>query len=70
VAAAAGAALTAGGGAWLWQQWARARIARGGLLPWRQRAFLDEMTRRGLLRRRGTGYAFSHRLLRDHLADQ
>jgi energy-coupling factor transporter ATP-binding protein EcfA2 len=70
LAAAAGAALTAGGGAWLWQQWARARIARGGVLPWRLGAFLDEMTRRGLLRRRGTGYAFSHRLLRDHLAGQ
>jgi NACHT domain len=66
--AGAGAGLANGGGACLRHYAVRAGLVRQGVMPWRFRSFLDAMTARGLLRRTGTGYAFIHRMLLDHLA--
>lgn len=53
-----------------WVPWflvARLWLPLRGRLPWRQRAFLEDACRRGVLRKSGTRYQFRHALLQDHL---
>ena len=45
---------------WLW---------RAGLFPWKAVPFLEDATKRNLLRRVGGSYSFTHRLLLEYLAD-
>jgi hypothetical protein len=61
------ASVSNGSAAWVRHHAERARLVRDGALPWRTVTFLDAMTERGLLHRSGTGYAFIHPMLRDHL---
>jgi MFS family permease len=56
------------GGRWPWYQFARARLAFRGQLPWRTLDFLTEAHRRGVLRQVGTVYQFRHARLQDRLA--
>jgi len=62
--------LRLGGSAFLRHWTLRWLLARDGLLPWDCLPFLDHMTRLHLLRRRGGGYEFIHRLLQEHLRDE
>jgi hypothetical protein len=47
----------------------RFKLVRAGVAPWRYGSFLEAMAERLLLRRSGSAYIFTHRMLRDHLAD-
>jgi hypothetical protein len=54
--------------AWGWYQLSRCWLALGDRLPWRLVSFLEDATRRGVLRRVGATYQFRHVALRDRLA--
>ncbi|WP_220210979.1 hypothetical protein [Reticulibacter mediterranei] len=45
-------------------------LSQTHLLPWKTVPFLNDATTRILLRRIGSGYSFTHRLLLEHLADR
>ena len=64
------ASVSNGSAAWVRHHVERARLVRDSALPWRTVTFLDAMSERGLLHRSGTGYAFIHPMLRDHLTGQ
>ena len=58
------------GGLTTWRHYAlRWLLHQSNTFPWRASLFLDDATARFLLRRVGSGYSFSHRLLLEHLAD-
>jgi hypothetical protein len=57
-----------GGGAYLRHQFLRRLLILNGSIPRHYVAFLDYTTRLILLRRRGGGYEFVHRLLLEHFA--
>lgn len=62
--------LQRGGGAYLRHRALLALLARSGFAPGDYIAFLEYATRLVLLRRRGAGYEFMHRMLLDHFADR
>jgi hypothetical protein len=69
IAVTFGVGLRQGGGAFL-RHWAlRWWLARARLLPLDAAGFLELATRLGLLRRRGGGHQFFHRLLQEHLSN-
>lgn len=47
----------------------RVLLWRTHVFPWKATAFLDDATTRVLLRRVGSGYSFSHRLLMDYFVE-
>jgi hypothetical protein len=61
--------LMFGGAACLQHYVVRGWLVREGIAPWNYGAFLEAMAQRMLLRRCGSAFLFSHRLLRDYLAD-
>jgi len=58
--------LRGGGLAWVRQHGLRLMVAREGTLPRDLIGFLDDAENRGLLQRRGRGYAFRHEAIRQH----
>lgn len=58
-----------GGSAWISHYAVRGLLRRTGAIPPRYGLFLEEMTKRLLLRSSGSAYIFVHRLLRDYMAD-
>jgi eukaryotic-like serine/threonine-protein kinase len=64
-----GVSLRRGGGAYLRHAVLRRLLVRAGAAPADYVAFLDHACDLILLRRRGDGYEFVHRLLLDHFAD-
>lgn len=65
----AGVALRRGGGAFLRHAVLRRLLVRNGAAPADYVGFLDHASNLILLRRRGGGYEFVHRLLLEHFAD-
>lgn len=63
------AGLTYGGAAVLQHHVVRALLARERAAPRQYGRFLEAMAERLLLRRSGSAYLFTHRLLRDYLAE-
>lgn len=62
-------AMVFGGAACLQHYVVRAWLVRDKIAPWQYGPFLEAMAQRLLLRRSGSAYLFTHRLLRDYLAD-
>jgi len=65
----AGVSLRRGLGAYVRHTLLRELLARAGAAPRDYVAFLEHASNLILLRRRGSGYEFTHRLLLDHFAD-
>ena len=62
-------AMVFGGAACLQHYVVRAWLVRDKIAPWQYGPFLEAMAQRLLLRRSGSAYLFTRRLLRDYLAD-
>ena len=59
-----------GGGAYSSYYMQRVSLAEAHVGPWKYGAFLQDMTKRTILRRGDRAFFFVHRMLRDHLAEQ